>query len=49
MNIIVNSPYIQYIVNINQKHYLYIYMYDLNSTQNSIFTLINSMYIKSEH
>ena len=47
-NIIVYSPCRKYIVNINQKHYLYIFMYNINSTQNSILNLINYVYIKSE-
>ena len=45
-NIIVYIPYRQYIVHINQKQYSYIFMQYLNSIQNSIFTLINSVYIK---
>ena len=47
-NIIVYIPYIQYIVNINQKYYLYIFMYYINSTHNLMFTLINYVYIKSK-
>ena len=47
-NIIVYIPYRQYIVNINHKHCLYIFMCYLNSTHNSIFTLVNSVYIKRE-
>ena len=34
LNIKVNSPYRQYIVYINQKHYLYIFIYYLNITHN---------------
>ena len=47
-NIIVYSIYRQYIININQKNYLDIFIYYRNSIHNSIFTLINSVYIKSE-
>ena len=47
-NIIFYSPYRQYIVNINQKHYLFIFMDDLNSTKKSIFTLIKTVYIKNK-
>ena len=47
-NILIYSPYIKYIVDVNQEHYLFISMYYLNSTHNSIFNLVNSVNIKSE-
>ena len=47
-NIIVYSPYRQFSVNNNKKHYLYIFMYYQKRTNNSIFTSFNSVYIKSE-
>ena len=48
LNTIFHSPWRQYILNINQRHYSYIFIYYLNSTQNLIFTSINSLHIKSE-